>query len=184
MRLVAGVDPSLASTGIALVTQVDGLHGARCHLSAETFKPAMTGTGAAAEVARVASIVEQVCQSTGTCELVLIEGLALSSRTGKYAERAHLYYSLHAGYIARRKQVESVAPSSLKKLVTGSGRADKDAVLQAIRDAWGDLGWDEGLKTGRYDRADAAALAWVAAERTGFPVPALPGATASRRSVA
>ena len=186
MRHVAGIDPSLTSTGIAVLTETLGCSKfpPRIFLTVESYKPTMTGSGAGAEVARVQSVVEQVCESTHSAELILIEGLALSSRTGKYAERAHLYYSLHAAYLARRRNVDTVAPTSLKKLVTGNGRADKDQVLDAVRAAWSDRGWSDGLKTGRYDRADAAALAWVAAARSGWDVPELPGQPASRARAA
>jgi Holliday junction resolvasome RuvABC endonuclease subunit len=181
VRRVVGIDPSLTSTGFAVVTHVDGLTTEyhtipeRVFLTASSFTPdPIEGKGAVAEAARVASIVDAVCVSAHGAERVMLEGLALQSRTGKYAERAHLFYALVTAFVARRTSVDSLAPSSLKKAVTSNGRASKDEVLDAVRAAWSDRGWEDGLKTGRFDRADAAALAWVAAAQAGFDVPELP----------
>lgn len=181
-RLV-GVDPSLSSTGIAVITRVAG-HGpvpTRIFLTAETFRIPATGTGPLAESERVASIVHDVCSSSGGALRMTIEGLALNSRTGKYAERAHLFYALVAACAARRWAFEVVAPTSLKKQVTGNGRASKEDVLDAVRAGWGDAGWDDGPVTGRFDRADASALAWVSAGQMGWAVPALPEIRASSK---
>lgn len=177
MRHVAGIDPSLTGTGIAVITKtVPWTKGdeSRIFLTTELIKVPAKGVGPAAESERVTSIVDAVCESTGSAELVNVESLALNSRTGKYAERAHLYYALIAAFLVRRKAFDTLTPSQLKKRTTGNGRADKEEVLAAVREAWGDRGWHEGLKGGRYDRADAAALAWVAAEAVGIEVPAYP----------
>lgn len=175
MKRVVGIDPSLTSTGFAAITRTDGAGPAfppRIFLTASSFKPAtIVGTGAVAEAARVVSIVDSICTSAASAERVLLEALAFSSRNGKYAERAHLFYALVTAFVARRVQVESLAPTSLKKSVTGSGRASKEEVLEAVREAWGDRGWEDGLKGGRFDRADAAALAWVSAAQMGWDVP-------------
>ncbi len=179
-----GVDPSLTSTGFAVITKVDGLvtdHHVipeRVFLTVSSFKPDPipdTGQSAALrEAARVVSIVDDVCSSSAGAERVMLEGLALQSRTGKYAERAHLFYALVSAFAARRSRVDSLAPSSLKKAVTSNGRASKDEVLDSVRAAWSERGWEDGPKTGRFDRADAAALAWVAAAQEGWDVPPLP----------
>lgn len=183
-RRIVGIDPSLTSTGFAVITKVDGLvtdHHVipeQVFLTVSSFKPdPVPDTGqapAVREAARVASIVDDVCSSSAGAERVMLEGLALQSRTGKYAERAHLFYALVTAYVARRVQVESLAPSSLKKAVTSNGRASKDEVLDAVRAAWSERGWEDGPKTGRFDRADATALAWVAAAQAGWDVPELP----------
>lgn len=125
------------------------------------------------EVHRVADIVEQVCVSVAGSELVLVESPAFASRTGKPAERAHLYFSLLAAFTARRIRFDTLTPAQLKKRVTGSGRAEKSAVLDAVREMWGGAGWVDGKVSGRHDRADAAALAWMAAQDQEFTLPHL-----------
>lgn len=178
MRSLVGIDPSLTSTGFAIITQTPAdVHSpGRTFLTVSSFKPAkVEGTGPVAEAARVASIVDNICTSCARAEKVLLEGLAMNSRTGKYAERAHLFYALTAAFVARRKSVSSLPPTSLKKAITGNGRADKEQVLDAVRAAWSGRGWEDGLKSGRYDRADAAALAWILAAHEGWDVPEFAG---------
>lgn len=180
MRRVSGIDPSLTSTGLGVVTATDDIGGGTLRLAAGSVR-LTTGVvksdvvrdpdthPAVYEVARVADIVEQVCRSVAGSELVYVESPALSSRTGKPAERAHLYFSLLAALAARRIPFDTMAPTRLKKRVTGSGRAGKDDVLAAVRQAWGDGGgWSETPTGGRHDRADAAALAWCAAVDLGW----------------
>lgn len=173
MRWVHGVDPSLSSTGFATITET----GSRIILTYTNFRPTKldaTLHPAVAEAARVQELTEDVCTRVSRSELLLIEGIAYSSKTGKPAERAHLFYSIVAGCAARRVPLDQVAPTSLKKLVTGSGRVDKEGVIAAVRSAWSNYGWADGTNLGRSDRADAVGLAWVAATRCGFDVPKLP----------
>jgi Holliday junction resolvasome RuvABC endonuclease subunit len=184
VRRVSGVDPSLTSTGLGVVTATDDIGGGTLRLVAGTVR-LTTGVvksdvtrdpdthPAVYETHRVADIVEQVCRSVAGSELVYVESPALSSRTGKSAERAHLYFSLLAALAARRIPFDTMAPTRLKKRVTGSGRAGKDDVLAAVRRAWGESGtegggWSDTPAGGRHDRADAAALAWCAAVDAGW----------------
>lgn len=187
---VVGVDPSLSSTGLAIITRTEGVTtqhqviDGRVFLTVTTLKPTSTGTPKTVveEAERVADLVDQVCTSAAGAEHVYIESLALNSRTGKYAERAHLYFSLVAALHARRHTVTVLAPTTLKKRITGSGRADKDHMTAAIRYSWSSLGWDDGPVGGRSDRADASALAWCAALDQGWVVP--PPATGSQSCAA
>lgn len=126
------------------------------------------------EVRRVADIVDQLCTSVAGVELVYVEAPAYASRTGKYTERAYLYYTVLAALAVRGIRFEVVAPASLKKRVAGSGRAPKGAVLDTVRSAWSNAGWSDTPKQGVHDRADASALAWCAAFDRAFDVPGLP----------
>lgn len=183
MRRVSGVDPSLTSTGLAVVTAT-GDHGGNTTIHVPGTVRLTTGViksdvvrdtddhPAVYEVARVADIVEQVCKSVWGSELVLMESPAYASKMGKAAERAHLYFSLCAAFTVRRIPFDTRTPAQLKKQVTGNGRADKHAVLDAVRAAWGEYGWVDGPVAGRFDRADAGALAWMAAVDCGYRVPA------------
>lgn len=184
MRRVSGIDPSLTSTGLAVVTATTDT-GTEYVIRGRTFlttglvksdvkrDPAVHP--AIHEVARVEDIVEQVCTSVAGSEVVYVESPALGSRTGKALERGHLYFALLAALTVRRIPFDTVAPTRLKKRVAGSGRADKDAVVAAVRHAWSSSGWSDGAVGGRSDRADAAALAWMAALDHAFDVPE-PGA--------
>lgn len=176
-RLV-GVDPSLSSTGFAIITRTEDVvteHHTipgKLILTTITIKPAgATPRNAVEEVERVQEIVDQVCKSSHHAVAVYVESPALASRTGKALERAHLYFSLVAAFHARRVPVTTVAPTTLKKRITGSGRADKDAVISVVRHAWSSNGWSDGAVGGRSDRADATGLAWMAALDHGWDVP-------------
>lgn len=122
------------------------------------------------EVRRVDDIVTQLCTSLAGVEAVYVEAPAYASRTGKYTERSYLYYSFLAALVLRRTAFEVLPPATLKKRVTGSGRATKDAVLTTVRSEWSSSGWSDTPKQGTYDRADASALAWCAAFDQGFDV--------------
>lgn len=183
MRRVSGVDPSLTSTGLAVVTATDD-HGGNTTVFVPGTVRLTTGVvksdvvraandhPAVYETNRVADIVEQVCRSVYGSELVLVESPALGSRTGKPAERAHLYFALLAAFTVRRIVFDTRTPAQLKKQITGNGRADKQQVLDAVRAAWGEHGWVDGPAAGRFDRADAGALAWMAAVHCGYRIPA------------
>lgn len=185
---VSGVDPSLTSTGLAVVTAT-GDHGGNTTVFVpgtvrlttgvikSDVKPAPDQHPAVYETNRVADIVEQVCKSVWGSELVLVESPAYASKMGKAAERAHLYFALLAAFTVRRIHFDTRTPAQLKKQVTGNGRADKHAVLDAVRAAWGECGWVgrgwvDGPAAGRFDRADAGALAWMAAVHCGYRIPA------------
>ena len=182
MRRVSGVDPSLQSTGVAVVTAT-GDHGGNTTIHVPGTVRLTTGVvksdvkqapdqhPAVYETNRVADIVEQVCKSVWGSELVLVESPAYASKMGKAAERAHLYFALLAAFTVRRITFDTRTPAQLKKQVTGNGRADKHAVLDAVRAVWGGHGWDDGPAGGRFDRADAGALAWMAAVDCGYPIP-------------
>ena len=172
MRRVGGVDPSLQSTGLAIITEV-GTPELRTFLSTTTLRVPVDKTishPALAEVERVREIVDTLCTSLHGCEAVYVESPAYASRTGKYAERAHLYFALLAALTVRRVTVETVTPAQLKKRVTGNGRAGKEDIINTVRDRWSAHGWVDTPKLGVSDRADASALAWVAAVEHGFDV--------------
>lgn len=177
VQRVSGVDPSLTSTGIAVVTRTEGVPpvAGRTFLTTSVVKsdtPELEGDvhPAVYEVHRVESIVEQVCRSVAGSELVYVESPAFASKSGKPAERAHLYFAMLAAFVVRRIRFDTLTPAQLKKRVTGNGRAQKDEVLDAVRAAWGERGWVDTPVGGRSDRADAAGLAWVAAHDLGWDV--------------
>lgn len=181
---IVGLDPSLTSTGFAVITRTEEVRTPhtvvlrRISLATVVVKgdhsPELTG--ALADAHRVQDIVEQVCTSAHDAIAVGIEELPpmRGAKSGKYAERAHLYFSLLAALHARGHDVVTFKPSSLKKRFTGDGRADKQKVLDAVRHRWSQSGWVDTPATGRFDRADAAALATVVASDHGWYVGDLP----------
>jgi len=169
MRRVTGIDLSLTSTGIAVITETS--RGTRLVTSVVKPDVATHYPGehlALYELRRIDDIVNQLMKSSHRSELVMIESPAYASKMGKSTERAALYYFTLGSLALRRQVFDTMPPTSLKKQITGSGRSDKDSMIQSIRSAWGDSGWSEEPKSGIADRADAAGLAWVAAKMAGF----------------
>jgi crossover junction endodeoxyribonuclease RuvC len=88
--------------------------------------------------------------------LVVLEDLALASRTGKAMERAGLAYIVRLELWRRDIPFLVVPPMSLKKFTSGSGASKKEKMLLEVYKRWGhDCGDD--------NQADAVALAYVGA---------------------
>ncbi|WP_226362078.1 hypothetical protein, partial [Pseudonocardia sp. ICBG1142] len=63
------------------------------------------------------------------CERACIESLPFARKTGKYVERAHLFYALIDRLTVRGLRVETATPSELKRFATGRGTASKSDVI-------------------------------------------------------
>lgn len=154
--VVIGLDLSLSATGIA---HADG--------STETFRPGaepMANYGMD-RVEEIRAHVLRAC-AVDDLELVMLEGLALAGHdNGRQLAmlagviRMALYEAGHAFLIA--------VPGQLKKYATGSGKASKEAVVDAAQ---------KRLNYGGYNNNEADAL-WLRAmgwELVGIPLVEVP----------
>lgn len=160
---VVGVDPSLTSTGIAVVyasgevsTECVNTVGRRSDSLAER----------AARIRRIASAVGAFVPSLdGTHDpgplLLVVEGPSHGSRGGSSWDRAGLWWQLVQCAIRRRVPVAVCPPSVRAMWATGNGRADKAAVASAVTRM-------TGVEFETSDAADAAALAWMGAMWLGW----------------
>src|SRR5690349_3444900 len=119
---IAGIDPSLTGTGVVVVRDDGSV------VSSKLIKTKKT-EGTVAEVRRLTSIVYDVMEEVYECDLVLIEGLAFMARnTSALVQLSALNYFIRKDLVLDEIPFKVVAPSSLKKYVTGKGNAKKDSM--------------------------------------------------------
>lgn len=160
---VVGLDPSLTSTGIASVL---GLYVAGYPLRQAEGTRAR-GRRIAAVTAAVAEHVAEVRMASTRADLpvlVVVEGFYVSGQPYAH-ERAGLWWRLAADLPSC--ELVQVAPATLKKYATGSGRAGKADVVAAFQRA-----------SGRSEKDDNAADAWwlyaAGCAALGYPVADVP----------
>ena len=158
MNTVAGLDPSLSSTGFAVIAVDDSLTLGR-------IRPGDCRGAARLEVIR--SEVDSICATAG---LVVIEGLAFGRSQRGTQDRSGLHWLIRWQLHRRRIPVAVVAPSSLKVYATGSGRATKEEVLTETKDRYSSF----SSTPGNHDEADALILAAMGMDYIGFPLVSLP----------
>lgn len=158
---VLGIDPSLTSTGVAIVA--DG----RVESVARISCPKPTGPGA--EHVRLAAILADVLRIVGRpgdlrVDAVGIEGPSFSSRGGSSHERAGLWWLITQTLWTWRVPYYVVTPSQRMIYATGSGQADKDRVIAAVVRRYLEV-----EVTGN-DEADGLIIAAIGARMLGEPV--------------
>ncbi len=130
MIRVAGIDPSLQSTGVA--TYTDG-----------RFLPYRIQELRRKGAARLCSIRDRVC--------TVIEGYSYGSE-GRWYDLGELGGVLRVALFERGIPYLVVPPSSLKRFTAGNGHATKEAMMRAVASYY-------AVSTSIDDEADAVALA-------------------------
>lgn len=144
MTTVIGIDPSLRSTGLARVTlacaTVDSPHAITVDRCAETAVVRTRGRrhdDVTVRCQRLIDIAADVCGWSLPADLVVIEGPSLGSGISAAAwDRAGLWWRIVTRLHAAPVPVAVVPPTVRAKWITGSGRADKHAVREAITRLW------------------------------------------------
>jgi Holliday junction resolvasome RuvABC endonuclease subunit len=153
---VVGIDPSLTSTGVAVVWR--GVQGTLAATIATKGKRADTLVD---RRNRIGHIVEKLGEYWGSADLVVVEGPAGATPGGSTWDRAGLWWAIvHS--VMDYCSVAVVSPTTRAKWATGNGRADKAAVAVAMSRRAPDV----DLSTS--DEADALALAWMGAQWLGW----------------
>lgn len=182
--IVCGIDPSLTSTGIAILR--DGLP---CMLhslghkgsDADTWlmrsrrivsqtRAVVNAIGLA--VAPVQTAAELIPHDWGQVDLAVIEGPSYGSQYGDQFDRAALWHGLFSALSAKRVPIAVVSPKTRAKWATGkdvegNGDSKKPEVLAAVRDEWPDV----RAHIRNDDIADALTLAAMGALYLGEPLP-------------
>jgi Holliday junction resolvasome RuvABC endonuclease subunit len=166
VKLIVGLDLSLAKTGVGIITQtVDG----RCVLS----HGLCTSEGKRADSlpqrhARLSQLGKDILRYAGNPKtvLVVIEG-AISSPGGSMMDRHALHWFVMGGLVRKEIPIAVIHPTSLKKVITDNGKADKVAVSSAMHRLWPDLDAPSS------DVTDAVALAHLGAVALGWDVKTL-----------
>jgi Holliday junction resolvasome RuvABC endonuclease subunit len=146
MKLVAGLDLSLSSTGIL---------GAQGHLR-------VIRQGSRRGHDRLDYIIREILPDVLGCVLVAVEGPSYGSASlGGHEELSWLRGTVQRELWLRGIPFVVVSPASLKMFATGNGRASKDEV-HAAAEAWHGAPIEGPVKNSKYDMADALWLARLA----------------------
>lgn len=149
-ELIVGLDLSLTGTGVA---DSDGTRTIKSNAKI-AIEP------------RLNAILGEVKSYTGdNADLVIIEGLAFASQTGKVAERGALHFMVRVYLWEVGIPFAICPPTVLKKYLTGKGNASKDEMMFAGARAFT---WVE--KTLNNNENDALAMYAMAMERIGQPI--------------
>jgi crossover junction endodeoxyribonuclease RuvC len=149
--IALGIDLSLTHTGLAVLND-----GKLVRKNSIITKP--KGKRPIDEITRLELIATQICDVIDEIkpDIAAIEGIAfMASKTTALAQLSGLNYMLRRELMRRSIPFVIVAPSSLKKFITGKGNAQKDEMMLAIHKRWGVTITDD-------NEADAYALAHVA----------------------
>lgn len=178
MNRLVGIDLSLTSAGVAVVTETD--RGIK--LNTEIFKsqPIRTGppgkNGKPSETlrdryTRMRDHSATVIHNAATADFVVIEGL-INAPGGGIQDRTALWWIVVGALMRRDVPVAVASPTAMKRVIVGprpkgSGPVDKVEVALAVQKLWPDS------TLGNNDTADAAGLAHCGAVALGWPVETL-----------
>lgn len=173
MRFVVGLDLSLTSAGVAIITE----NSRRTVLNTEVFKSAPIRTGPPGKngkptetlrdrYVRMRDHSQTIIHYAATADLVVIEGL-INAPGGGVQDRTALWWIVVGACMRRDVPVAVASPPAMKRVITGKGNADKVEVALAIQKLW------PNAKLGNNDTADAAGLAHCGAVALGWDVETL-----------
>jgi len=150
---ILGIDQSYTSSGVVLIEDGNLKHAYKYSADKEKNR-----FGQAHEIALyIANLVDEHIP-----DIIAIEGLAFGMRGNVTRDLGGLQFVIvsHLQEVKNYK-VEIVAPTSVKKFATGSGRAKKDEMIDKLPDSVYNLFEGMGVKksTGLADLADAY---WIA----------------------
>ena len=154
----AGIDQSLTKTGVVIFDNDSQtmIH----HEVIETKLNKADALDSFQRVAEIASRIEFLCDIYSVSS-VRIEGLSYASIGQATRTLAGLHYVIVDRLIRASIEVAVIAPTALKKAATGSGRADKQQMLDAVPEDDRKQLSKFGKTKGRYDLADAYHLACI-----------------------
>lgn len=158
MAAYLGIDPSYSGFAVALLREVPGEDRLYHSISQFDFSPKKAGTGIA-RLTFIHAILRELFFSynaTYGVDRVCLEGYAPASKFGREAlGELGGVVRLALGATFPVYQVTVVAPTALKKFVTGSGNAGKDVVILHTYKKW-------DVEFTSNDEADAYGLARIA----------------------
>ena len=136
-----GIDLSLTGTGVVVLEDGKLIHQ-------ELIKSKPVGDKPVDELRRIVKIVQGVhmCFGSHTIDIAVIEGLAFMARntTALVQLSALNYFTRHLLWGIETPFV-IVAPTSLKKFVTGNGASKKDVMMMEVYKRWGVTMLDDNL---------------------------------------
>jgi Holliday junction resolvasome RuvABC endonuclease subunit len=170
MRRIGGLDTSLTSTGIAIITRrVNGT----CLANVTTITSRGHRNATLTDRSeRLITIRNEILYALALCELIVVEGPAFGTKGGSPLDRYGLWWAVVGKLLDINVSVAVCPPTVNKKFITGSGSAGKGAVCAAITRLWPDVDLGNKEKESE-DKADALSLAHIGAVKAGWEVPTL-----------
>ena len=168
---VLGIDSALSKTGVAVIERTP--EGCRAH-TALVASPTRSQS-IVDRHHRIIEIVQGVRAQAGQrAELALIEAPALDADHGNSWDRAAVWWGIVSVLLDRNVPVAWVAPTTLKKWVTGRGGSAKNPVekhhiVEGMREMWPGVPCTRNAK--RHHECEGLALSHMAAQHLGWPVP-------------
>jgi len=135
--ITIGLDLSLVKTGFTIVEE-----GGKV-LSSGLIKSKPTGKKLVDETKRLMKIVDEVNSKINetvpdnVSALVVIEGLAFRAQSTALMQIAGLNYLTRALMVNLEYPFLIVAPTTLKKFITGSGKGEKDLMMMKVYKDYG-----------------------------------------------
>ena len=173
--IVAGIDPSLTSTGVAVVRSPE-----RVETATVTSKPPAPGTETVrTRFERMEKLASGILELIDDADVVGIESPAYGMRNaGKVHDRSGLWWWIVGQLEARGVPVIEVTPPSRMMYATGKGNAGKDLVLVTAAATY-----KQAAISGN-DIADAVVIAAMISRLAGQPIELRQPAQAKLRALA
>jgi Holliday junction resolvasome RuvABC endonuclease subunit len=165
MKQIIGIDSSLTSTGIAVITQ--SLDGSCAAAVTTVTSRGKRGDTLVDRCHRLIEVRNEILYHAALAHLVVIEGASHGSRGGSALDRHGLRWAVVGNLIDVGVPVAVCAPATRARFATGAGTADKAAVSAAISRLW------PQVELTNADTADALVLAHAGAVHLGWEVPTL-----------
>lgn len=155
MTRIAGVDLSLAATGVAVLAVTGG--------QAKASTVTIPSTGRRGDTllerdTRIQLIVDAVRIAAASAHLVVMEGPSIMSQGGSNWDRAGLWWRVFEA-LRPVAPIAVAAPTVVKKFAAGKGNADKTRVAAGMTRLWPDV------EPSNDNEFDALALATLGAVR-------------------
>jgi len=130
-KVYVGIDPSLSCTGVVI------LYNNCNNCDVFTIKTKAKEN----PDCRINQILVEVCKIIDLLRFiydvyVVIEGLSFYSATNTGLQLAGLNYVLRNYFLRNQINYYILPPTSLKKYITGNGRANKKEVIEAVNKRW------------------------------------------------
>jgi Holliday junction resolvasome RuvABC endonuclease subunit len=162
---VIGIDPSLSSTGIAILR--DGQPTLPTTIGHHSRNGSSYAHRSDRIVSQTRAVIEAIRNHTpaGGYDLAVIEGPAYAHHNAYTHDGAGLWWGIYSALRAKRIPIAVIAPQTRAKWATGKGNASKALVLATVRSWW------PNVAVRNDDEADALILAAVGAHHLGDVMP-------------
>lgn len=171
---VLGIDPSLTSTGLAVIESHHNVAACLTGYSKSTGRRA----DAIAAIDRRIQHIADVVMNWLPADLAVIEGPSIGSFGGSPWDRAGLWWRIVHRLLAAEVPVAVCPPKTRAKWATNNGSASKAQVAVAVSRLWPQCPAEVD------DEWDALAFATIGAQHLGLPVPTRAHHTAQLAKVA